>query len=130
MQNIQTEVVEVDDNAIGITINQTYNDRMSSEELYEYTRGIWVIGERRYAAEIALALYHGIVKEVYEIKTWHPAGTTEYQHRKFDPVVLKKRFEFVGKVAIDLREKYVGKRIKYLGEIFKSTQNPIRYFNC
>lgn len=124
------EAVEIEEDAIGITINQSYYYGMSAEELYEVTRGIWVIGERRQSAQFVLAIYRGIVKEMYKVQNWYPAGTTEYQHRQFDPEALVGRCEFIGTVASRVREKYVGKRIRIRKQIIKGSQNPIRYFNC
>lgn len=125
------EAVEIQEPAIGITVNQSYFYGMSVEELYEATRGIWVAGERRASCTIALAIYQGVVKEVYAIHSWHPAGTTQYQHRQLDSEELEGRCEFTGQVAPNhLRDKYIDKRILVDGQIFKSSQNPIRYFNC
>ena len=121
------KVVEVKEAAIAITINQSYYYGMKAADLYDATRGIWRVGQRCETAEIALAVYRGIVKEVYAISEWHPAGTTEYHNRTFNRQGLRGRFEFVGKVAkAELRKKYIGKRIG----VAKSTQNPIRYINC
>jgi len=43
-------MVEVTEPALLIRISQRYRDGMASDELYEATRGVWVIGERRYNA--------------------------------------------------------------------------------
>ncbi|MCE7983039.1 MAG: hypothetical protein DYG89_17785 [Caldilinea sp. CFX5] len=56
-----------------ITINRLYRRGMSAEELYEVTRGNWVIGQRRAQAKYAFAVYNGIIREVYEIHRWQPA---------------------------------------------------------
>jgi hypothetical protein len=116
----------VHDKAILITINQLYRSNMTPQELYEATRGIWVIGPRRERAEYAMAIYQGIVREVYRIDKWHPSGTLPYQtrdssdFRNCDP----ERWEFEGKVADDkIRNEYVGTSVG------KSGQNPIRYVN-
>lgn len=130
IDEFSAEAVEINDDAIGITINQSYYYGMSAKELYEVTRGIWVIGERRESAKLVLAIYRGVVKEVYRVQEWHPAGTTEYQNRRFSPAALKGRTEFVGTVARNVRNKYVGKRIRIGKRIIKGSQNPIRYFNC
>lgn len=119
--------VEINDRAITININRSYVYGMSEEDLYDATRGVWKIGERRKNASIALAVCRGIVREVYSIEQWYPAGTTQYTRQIFEPEELQNRFEFTGRVAASwLQEKYKGKRVPPT----KSAQNPIRYYNC
>ena len=79
------------------------------------------------SARFALAVYHCVVKEVYEIESWHPAGTTEYLERRLPPKRdITGRHEFVGRPALPkIRKKYLGKRVEEA-----ASQNPIRYFNC
>ena len=82
--------IEVTDPAIAITINQTFAYGMDAETLYESTRGIWVIARgRARQARYALAVLHGVVKEVYEIESWHPAGATQYRSRVFEPDTVR-----------------------------------------
>lgn len=110
-----------------ITINRLYRSDMSSQELYEATRGIWKAGRRRARADYAFAVYRGIVREVYRIDRWHLAGTLTYGTRDDSDFEGSGRWEFEGAVAQDIREIYVGNSIRdYLG---KSNQNPIRYVN-
>jgi hypothetical protein len=46
----------------------------------------------------AFATFKGVVKEVYEIHSWVPAGTQEYFTRNLTPERLaKSRWEFVGR---------------------------------
>lgn len=130
IDSFSAEAVEIDEPAIGFFINKTYHYGMSAHELYEMTRGIWRVGERRERTQIALAIYHGIIKEVYEIQAWSPAGKTEYQHRQFDDIDLNGLYEFVGKVSTVFREKYLCKRIRKDGQIIKGSQNGFHYFKC
>ena len=116
--------VTVHHKAILITINKRYRSDMTPEELYESTRGLWKVGEkRREEADYAMAVYQGIVREVYRIKhPWLPAGTLEYHTR--DDIEGRKesgRWEFEGTVAEDIRDEYVG------FSVGKGGQNPIRY---
>lgn len=116
--------VKVQHKAILITINKLYRSDMSKEELYETTRGIWVVGEtRRNKVEYAMALYQGIVLEVYRIKQWHPAGTLKYNTRDTSHFKNSGRWEFSGSIAKDVREEYIG------FSVGKAGQNPIRYVN-
>ena len=115
--------VEVRHKAILITINRSYRDNMTPEELYEATRGIWVIGTRRDEAEYAIAVYKGIVREVYSIDKWYPSGTLKYQTRGDVGPTISPRWEFSGEVAHKIRDEYVN---FYIG---KGNQNPIHYVN-
>jgi hypothetical protein len=86
--------------------------------------GSGVIGPRREEAELALAVYQGIVREVYRIERWHPAGTLPYRTR--DDVAKYRgsgRWEFEGTIASDVRDRYVG------FSVGKGWQNPVRYVN-
>lgn len=110
--------------AILITINKLYRSNMTSEELYEATRGIWRVSEtRKNKAEYCMAVYQGVVREVYLIEKWHPAGTLKYKTRDASGFKNSDRWEFSGSVAYDIRDKYVG------FSVGKSGQNPIRYVN-
>ena len=115
--------VVVREPAILITINRLYRSDMSPLELYEATRGTWVVGPRRDKAELALAVYQGVVREVYRIRAWHPAGTLEYQTRSdLRPEDLGRRWEFEGEVAVDVRDRY----IERLGRQGRAEPDPLR----
>lgn len=120
---LKAKPVKVRHKSVLITINRLYRSDMTAQELYEATRGIWVIGRRREGAQYAMAVFQGIVREVYQINRWHPAGTLKYHTR--DPKGFKGsgRWEFEGVVAADIRDMYIGYSVG------KSGQNPIRYVN-
>lgn len=113
--------VEVHHRAILITINRLYRSGMTPAELYEATRGIWVVGRRREKAEYAMAVYQGVVREVYRIGRWYPAGTLDYETRDASGFRDSGRWEFSGDVAYEIRDEYVG------FSVGKGGQNPIRY---
>src|SRR4051794_21023732 len=92
-----------------IRINELYYDGMTPQELYEATRGIWRVGGRREQAELAMAVFKGVVLEVYRVHQWHPAGTTEYETRDGESFLGCDRWEFTGEVAMDVRNEYIGK---------------------
>lgn len=99
---------------------------MSAIDLYESTRGIWVVGERRNKAKFAMAVYAGIIREIYQIESWHPAGTTNYVTRSQTELAVQnnKRWEFVGHVALEpYRTKYLGVSVAHLFRL--GQQNPI-----
>lgn len=116
----------IDDPVILIRINKLYHYGITERELYDATRGIWKIGENRDIAIYAFAVFGGIVREVYKIREWLPAGTTfSTRGNLYD----EERWEFVGEIAPDeIRNKYIFKSVEeYLPN---HAQNPIRYVNC
>ena len=96
---------------------------MTPLELYEATRGIWKVGLRRNSVEYAMAVYQGVVREVFRIVAWYPAGTLEYKTRDASDFAASGRWEFAGDIADDIRDEYVG------FSVGRSSQNPIRYVN-
>jgi hypothetical protein len=120
---LSAKPVHVRHKAILITINKLYRSDMTAAELHEATRGIWVVGPRREQAEYGMAVYQGIVREVYRIQKWHPSGTLKYNTRESKDVNIMGRWEFDGIVATDIRDEYVGNSVGMGG------QNPIRYKN-
>ena len=119
LTNLLTEkMVQVapEHKGVSILINRDYRPTFGDLEVFEITRGIWtkkmvtISGDAKYA----YATFKGVVKEVYEIHTWVPAGTQEYFTRTLDPDRIKKtRWEFVGRKAPkELRELYNGKIIE------------------
>ena len=111
--------------ALLVTINQLYRDDMSAEELYEATRGVWVLGPRREQVELVLAVFKGIVREVYRIERWLPAATLVYRTRSDIPAYRGScRWEFEGVAATDVRDRYIG---EWVG---RGGQNPVRYVNA
>ena len=103
---------------------------MSYEELYEATRGVWKIGARRNSVRHVLALYQGVVKEVYAVEGWEPANWRDYRFRADELKAREKqdvgRWQFKGSVAKEpIRGRYLGKDVsKYL---VKGAMNPIQY---
>ncbi|MBT4866155.1 MAG: hypothetical protein HON53_13715 [Planctomycetaceae bacterium] len=130
VQELDAEEVEISHAVILININRLYRYGMPQIQLYDATRSSWKVGPRRANAEYAFCVYGGIVRAVYRVAAWVPAGSTmmspTYDHREHE---APDRFEFVGKLAAeDIRRKYVGKSIKQY--FAKGAQNPIKYINC
>jgi len=103
------------DRLMFIKINKLYRPDMSSEELYEATRKSWVRAEWR-KADLALAVYHGVVRAVYRIDKWERC-----------PEPDTKRWAFTGEVASDRIDDYVWRDVRH---IVDKVQNPIYYYNC
>ena len=101
---------------VSILINKHYKPTFSDLETFEITRGIWTkqMVTISKSCNFAYATFKGVVKDVYEIHSWVPAGTQEYFSRVLDPERLKNaRWEFVGRKAPEeIRKLYVGKIIE------------------
>lgn len=117
--------VEIDVPAILIRINELFRYGMSAIELYDTTPGIWKIGNDRTKAKFAMAVFEGVVQEVYEIQGWFPAGSTLSTRGELKD---ESRWEFVGHIAEDsVRSRY---RMKSVRRYFpQGAQNPVRYVN-
>jgi hypothetical protein len=61
--------VAVEVPALLIRINRLYRHNMTALELYEATRGVWILGARCTKAQFAFAVFEGVVREVYEIES-------------------------------------------------------------
>jgi hypothetical protein len=101
-------------------INRLYQRGMSADDLYEATRGNWVIGERRNKAKYVFAVSNGVVRQVYEVERWYPVERPEYKRSN--------RWRFDGKVAAEMEQKYVGGSV--INYLTNGAQNPIKYVNC
>ena len=121
---VREDIIE---NVIAIKVNQAYRENMTELELYEATRGYWKIDVKRAEkAEYVFSVYKGIIKEVYKIKEWLPAGTIPRSTLP-DAETPADRYEFVGEVAKEaIRSKYIEKSIANLYR--KGEANPIKYF--
>lgn len=122
------KVRKIAEHAILIKINQLYHYGITPDELYEATRGVWKIGKRRGRAKYAFAVYKGIVREVYRVQEWYPAGRTDYQTRPKRDVKVQGRWEFSGEIADEkVRKKYLNRSVK---DFFANPQQQIKYVNC
>ena len=117
--------VTVHHNAMLFTINKLYRSDMTPLELKEATRGFWRVARTREGQyEYAMAVYQGIVREVYRIERWHPAGTLEYKTRNSSEYKGSGRREFEGEIADQVvRDEYVN------FSVGRGGQYPIRYVN-
>jgi uncharacterized protein len=117
--------VDITEPAILFRINRFYRPDMKPIDLYDATRGRWRIGPNRKNAELAFCVYEGIVKEVYVIHAWFPAGAT-FSTRTDEPPT--DRWEFIGNLADQsVRDKYVDKSVANYFE--QGGSNPVRYVN-
>ena len=117
MKNQEVSVLS-EHRGIAILINRDYRPTFGDLELFEITRGIWpkkmMTFSKNCGAQYAYATYQGVVKDVYEIYDWVPAGTQEYFTRLLTEERLEKaRWEFIGRRASpEIRNRYVGRVIR------------------
>ena len=120
--------INVVDPVLLIRINQLYRPGMSGQALYEVTRGIWKVGgARRERVKYALAVFGGIVLEVFAVDHWAPAGTSRYVTRDdISQRDLRNRWEFTGSIAPPgVRSRYRGGSV---ARYFRSgNRNPVMY---
>ncbi|WP_298144061.1 hypothetical protein [Flavobacterium sp.] len=129
------ESIDIKEPAILIRLNKTFEPKMDRNVLFDYTRGRWKVKtERAKKAKYGIAVYKGIIQEVYEIEKWHKAGTTESSRKPNDrpdlnsTKSLEGRYEFTGKLASEeIRKKYNQKSVKHY--FVKGNANPINYVN-
>jgi uncharacterized protein len=114
--------------AILIRINKLYRYGMTQADLYDATRSAWHVGERRGDAKYAFSVFEGVVREVYRITHWLPAGSTFNSRFDGRGHPEPNRREFVGTIAEDdVRRRYIN---RYVGHLFsQGAQNPIAYVN-
>ena len=120
---------EITESALLIKLSDTFRYNMDPMELYDYTRGIWMVGERRDNISYVFAVYDGIIQETYKVLKWFKAGSTYSSAVEAESWKVHKdqRWEFVGNISDEMRKKY---RYKSVHHYFKKgSRNPIRYIN-
>ena len=103
------------DSLLLLRINQSWHPEISPEDLFEATRGCWVMSPTK-AEHVGrvLAVAHGVVREVYEPVAWSPSPVAGEENR----------IGFDGFVAED-RDRWVGLDVS---AVFPhGSQNPVRY---
>jgi hypothetical protein len=128
---IMTEI-NITEPVLLIRTSKLFKQGMSAKELYEITRGVWKIGSDREKAEYAFCVADGIVRKIYKIQKWQPAGTAHYETRAQQDANTKNkwldRWEFIGEVAPDkIRNNYIGKSVAHYFK--RGNANPINYVN-
>jgi len=116
--------------SILININRLYRHDLSPQELYDATRSAWKVGGKRTRPEFAMAVYRGVIREVYRIAGWVPGGSTMKTGELGERSRPRPgRWEFVGRLAEPaVRRKYVGKSV--VSEFKPGAQNPVKYVKC
>jgi hypothetical protein len=121
--------VDVTEPALLIRIPKLFYEGITPDALYEATRGVWVLGPRRESVRFALAVADGVVRGVFTVNQWQPAGTAAYETRDIKDYPLDGRWKFTGDVAPDsLRDKYIGKSVAHYFQ--RGNANPCMYVNA
>ena len=123
----QARVVEP---VVLLNLAREWDPKLSPDDLYERTRRYWHCAPQRHAADYAMAVGDGVIREVYRIESWSEVDMATAQldpRRKRAGRPLPhhtRRQAFEGHVADDMQH-YVGKSVRHL-----VGQNPIRWLNC
>lgn len=117
-----------------IKIEREWKKDLTADQLYERTRRYWVANPhgRRIEPRYAMAVAHGLIREVYFIERWEPYDMSTVT---FDPTRARRenylpgqiRIGFVGRVA-DAMSHYKNSSVRHLQNV--GNQNPIKYVNC
>ena len=120
--------IKIVEPSVLIRISQNYRYGMEPVELYDATRSAWRVGSNRDRIELAFAVHADVVREVYRVAHWLPAGSTLRADYPEGLPREEPRWEFVGRRAEEsLRRRYAD---GYVGGFFKrGNQNPILYVN-
>jgi len=113
--------IEIQESVLLITPRKLYKRNMGAADLYEITRGNWVVGKKKEKVRYAFALRNGIVLQVYRIGKWKPVKARSLEQKHQD------RWRFEGEIAAEM-EHYIGKSVA--SYITPGSRNPIKYVNC
>jgi hypothetical protein len=113
------EEAEILHRVVFVKLANTFKKGMSADALYEAARGVWSLSpETASKYNYVLALWEGLVVEVYHVERWQPADPVHYPTRglkaeDFIPVHGMLCTEFAGTVAsAEIRKHYLGKSVR------------------
>jgi len=114
--------VNIHEPTILININKKYRPGMDNRELYDITRKYWRVNTiRANKAGLAFAVYKGIIRGIYSIKT------NSWKFSKMENG--RRRYEFEGEEGNEqIKARYLHKSVS--GYRRRGAQNPIQYVNC
>jgi len=117
----RAEAITVTEPSLFIIVNRLFQRGMNAEQLYEITRGNWVLGLRRNRAKFAFTIFRGVVREVYTIQDWQLVQARNPAQKQ------QSRWRFTGELASHLHH-YVGGNVE--AYLKRGAQSPIKYINC
>lgn len=116
----------IDDDCIIININNQYVRNLQTEQIYQATKEIWRIDDKRVDdIKYVLSEYRGLIVEVFRVVRWYP------KKRGYNATAKKAGqtymgYGFEGVVAEDaIRNKYINKSIAH--KKVRGRSNPIAY---
>jgi len=111
--------ITIHEPAILFRISQSFSPSLDPQEVYNVTRGNWVLGERREKAEYGFAVFQGVVRQVYRIDRWEFSGIVTDAGRK--------RWFFEGEIAPEMQHYINGSVAHYFK---RGEASPTKYLNC
>jgi len=131
----------IDQPTILFRMNQLFSESLTSDQLYDATRGVWRISRNRAGSAVyGMSVSKGLVREVYEIapESWiqfDPKQTPLYLPTRADQDIYqdakytKGYWFFSGKVADpEIRDKYLMKSAR--GYFTPGASNIVQYVGC
>lgn len=116
----EVQALDTDLPLLLFNINRTYDEGMTTDEIYSAVKEAWIVGRQRHKAQYAVAVYRGIAGEVFEIESWYQVEQDSRADRA--------RWGFSGRPAPENVEASIkGKAIKHLFP--NGAVNPVRYLN-
>jgi len=116
----EIEEAEIKEKVMLININNLFKTNMNDEEIYEATRKSWIVSlEKANKCEIVMAVYKGVVREVFICNKW--------EFYEIDKKGKKRNIFYGEKAKEEIRNKYYLKSVEKYWK--KGAQNPIKYVN-
>jgi len=109
-----SKIADISENVVLIKLSDSFRYNMEAIDLYDYTRGRWIISElRRNKITHAFAIFDGIVQETYSVLKWFEAGTTFTNRIEKTEWLATERWEFIGSISEEMRKKYRYKSVDH-----------------
>ncbi len=120
--------IQIDDTPVILfRIPKLWHRGMADAELYEATRGWWLINPGRAAkAQFALAVSRGVVRQIYRPDSWRKRARGEAGWTSAE--IRRPRFGFEGRIADDAPGDWLNHNVQQF--LRRGFQGPIRYLNC
>jgi hypothetical protein len=116
---------DIDEPVVLLKIPVLWNPQLTTEDLYESTRGWWVIGIRREKAKFAFAVSKGVIRATYKIDRWRQ---TEAGDRGWvDGQTRNNRWGFDGRPAPEMAH-YLNTSVAHLFK--RGEASPVKLLNC
>lgn len=116
----EIEEAEIKEKVMLININNLFNANMNEKEIYEATRKSWIVSlEKANKCEIVMAVYKGVVREVFICNKW--------EFYEIDKKGKKRSIFYGEKAKEEIRNKYYLKSVEKYWK--KGAQYPIKYVN-